>query len=222
MFAEARIVAAKDLRLEWRSRVTTTQVVPFAVLTLVLFAFAIDPSRGVLGRVAPGLFWVAVLLSTTLAANRAHAVETDAGTRDMLRLSGLEPSAVFAGKAAAIVVQLLGLEIVLAAGTVVLYNVQLATPALLLSAALPATVALGAAGATYGALAASVRVRETLLPLLLLPVLAPVLIAATSATEAAIDSTPEDGWGWAGLLVVLALLYAGAGAGIYGVLLEDQ
>jgi hypothetical protein len=58
VFHDAALVAGKDLRIERRSRVTTQQIAPFAVLVLVLFAFALDPDRGVLGRASAGLYWL--------------------------------------------------------------------------------------------------------------------------------------------------------------------
>src|SRR2546429_173365 len=70
LWREAMLVAGKDLRIEARSRVTLYQVLPFGLIVVLLFAFALDPSRGVLARVAPGLFWVAVLLAALLAGFR--------------------------------------------------------------------------------------------------------------------------------------------------------
>src|SRR4029077_1516555 len=95
MWHDAVLVAGKDLRIEARSRVATNQVAPFAVLVLMLFAFALDPDRGVLRRVSAGLFWVAVLFSGVLAIQRSFAVETDDGGNDALRLSGLDPAGIF-------------------------------------------------------------------------------------------------------------------------------
>jgi heme exporter protein B len=105
---------------------------------------------------------------------------------------------------------------------VVLYGVDLAGAGLVVLAGLAATVAVAATGTLYGALVSGLRVRETLLPLLLLPVLAPVLIGATRAFEAALAGAPADGWPWCGLLAGLAVLYAVAGALAYGTLLEGS
>src|SRR3954469_1520060 len=118
-------MAGKDLRIEMRSRVATNQVAPFAVLVLVLFAFALDPDRGVLGRAAAGLFWVAVLFCALLAVQRAFAVEAADGARDGLRLSGLDPAAIFLGKASAVAAELLALEALLTGGGIVLFDLQL-------------------------------------------------------------------------------------------------
>jgi heme exporter protein B len=92
---------------------------------------------------------------------------------------------------------------------------------LLLGSTSAATVGLAAAGTVYGVLAAGLRVRETLLPLLLLPVVAPVLLAATRAWEAALSGTPSDGNPWLQLLGVFAVVYVTVGVVAFGPLLED-
>ncbi|HVM54178.1 MAG TPA: heme exporter protein CcmB [Acidimicrobiales bacterium] len=223
MWRDALLVAAKDLRIERRSRVALQQVVPFAVLVIVLFAFALDPDRGVLTRAAAGLFWVAVLFSALLAVQRSQAVESAEGVRDAVRLSGLDPAGIFLGKAIAVAAQLVVLEVVLGVGVVLLYDVEVAGIGTLAATMVAATAGLAAAGSLYAALAAGLRVRETLLPLLLLPVVAPVLIAATRASESALSGTsfevsPGD---WLGLLGVFAVVYVAFGLIAYGPLLED-
>ena len=222
MWRDAVLVAGKDLRIEARSRVATNQVAPFAVVILVLFGFALDPDRGVLVRASAGLFWVAVLLSSLLAVQRSFAVEAADGPGDGLRLSGLDPAGIFLGKAAAVAAQLAVLEVVLAVGIVVLYDADLGGAALLLATCAAATVGLAAAGTVYGALAAGLRVRETLLPLLLLPVVAPVLLSATRAWEAAMGLSVDDGWRWAQLLAVFAAVYVTLGVLAFGALLEES
>jgi hypothetical protein len=124
LLQEAALVAGKDLRIEARSRVTAQQILPFGLVVLLLFAFALDPDRGVLTSVAPGLFWVTVLLGVLLAVGRAYSIEADNGARDSLRLSGLDSSALFLGKAGAVAIELVALEALLAAGVVVLFNVH--------------------------------------------------------------------------------------------------
>lgn len=223
MWRDALLVAGKDLRIERRSKVATNQVAPFAVLVLVLFAFALEPEADLLERFAAGLFWVAVLLSALLAVQRSAALESADGIADASRLSGLDPAGVFLGKAGAVAVQLAVLEVLLGAGVVVLYGVELADIGTLVVTAVAATVGLAAAGTLYGVLAAGLRVRETLLPLLLLPVVAPVLIAATRASESAL--TGFDGGvalaDWLALLAVFAVVYVAFGVAAYGSLMEE-
>ncbi len=221
MLRDAALVAGKDLRLEWRARVTANQVAPFALTVLVLFAFAADARSDLLGPFAAGLFWVAVLLVTVLAVQRSVAVERPDGLPDALRLSGLDPAGLFLGKAAAVAAQLAVLEVLLGVGVVVLYDVAVGDLLLWVVTCVVATVALAAAGTIYGALSLGLRMRETLLPLLLVPVVAPVLLAATRAHERALDVSTVSGWRWVGLLAVIAVVYGGAGAVSYGPLLEE-
>lgn len=222
MWRDALLVAGKDLRIEWRSRVALNQVAPFAVLVLVLFAFALDAERNVLDRAAAGLFWVAVLFSGLLAVQRSFAIEAVDGGRDGLRLSGLDPAGVFLGKASAVAVQLLALEVLLAFGIAVLYSTDLNSYGHLVATAGIATVGIAAAGTIYGVVAAGLRVRETLLPLLLLPVLAPVLLAATRAWEAALAATPADAMPWLRLLSVFTVVYVAFGVAAFGPMLEES
>ncbi len=221
MVRDALLVAGKDLRLEARSRVAINQVAPFALLVLVLFAFALDPDRGLLEKATPGLYWIAVLFSGLLALQRAFAIEAADGNRDALRLSGLDPAGIFLGKVLAVAVQLLALEVLLGLGVALLYGTSFSGWGLLLATVVVATVGIAAAGTLYGVLAAGLRVRETLLPLLLLPVLAPVLIGSTRAFEAALNGTPSEGWPWIGLMSVFAVLYIVAGVFGFGPLLEE-
>ncbi|HEY7042463.1 MAG TPA: heme exporter protein CcmB [Nocardioidaceae bacterium] len=227
MLRTLRLVAGKDLRIEARSRVAANQVLPLAVLVLVLFAFALDPDSGVLRRATPGLFWLTVLFALVFTVQRSFALETADDAQDMLRLSALEPAGIFLGKAAALLAELLLLELGLGVGIIVLYDAptRAAGVVLLLVAAVAATCGLAAVGTLYGGLAAGLRVRDTLLPLLLLPVVAPVLIGASRAFEAALgigDRAISEGWPWVGLLTVFALAYTALGLVVFGPLMEES
>jgi heme exporter protein B len=221
MWRDALLVGGKDLRVEIRSRVTTMQVAPYAVLVLLLFGFAFDQNHTLLTQAAPGLFWMAVLLCTLLAVQRSFALEAADGARDGLRLSGLDPGGIFLGKAAAIAVELVAVEVVLGVGVVVLFGTDLHDPGLLVATAAAATVGLASAGTVYGMISAGLRVRETLLPLLVLPVVAPVLLGASQAWMAALGLSSTDGWRWLVLLVSFAAVYVTMGFLAFGALLEE-
>jgi len=221
----ARAVAAKDLRIELRSRVVTNQVLPFSGLVMVMFAFALDYDD-VLQRVAGGLVWLATLFSLFILVQRTFAVETYDGALDSLRVAGVNPQGIFLGKSIALFVQLLILESVLFVAAVVLYrvNVNGSGVVLLVTCVLCATAGLAFVGTLYGGLTAGARGRETLLPLLLLPVVAPVLICATRATESAFRSggvTVGEGWPWVGVLAVFAAVFGLGGLLSFGSLIEE-
>jgi heme exporter protein B len=221
----ARLVAAKDLAVERRSRVILNQVLPFAALVMVLFAFALD-SEGILQRVAPGLVWLAAIFSLLIVVQRSFAIETDDGALDALRVAGVRPAGIFLGKAAAIAVQMAVLEAVVVALAVVLYasEIDAAGGVLLVTTLVPATCGLAFVGTLYGGLTTGARGRETLLPLLLFPVVAPVVISATRATEAAFgvgNADIAEGWPWVGILLVFAALFGVGGTMAFGPLIEE-
>jgi heme exporter protein B len=237
IWSTLRAVAAKDLRLELRSKVALGQLLPFTFAVLLLFGFALDPDRGVLRQATPGLFWITMLLVTLLAVQRSYAAETADGALDSTRLAGLPAAGVFLGKWAALVVELLAVEVVLAAGVIVLFDPTgrvaneptihwtLARVVLFVTTLVAATPGLAAVATLQGALAAGTRARDTLLPLLVLPVVAPVLIGATKALEGALGTaqhTTSEGWPWVGLLVVVALVVTATGMVAFGPLLEED
>ncbi len=92
---------------------------------------------------------------------------------------------------------------------------------LVVTAALAATVAIASAGSLYGVLAVGMGVRDTILPMLLLPILAPVLVAATRAFDDGLGTAAVDGWSWCALLAFFAVIYSTAGALAYAVVIED-
>jgi heme exporter protein B len=222
----ARLIAAKDLRVERRSRVLLNQILPFAGVTMVMFAFALDASN-VLERVAPGLVWLATLFSLLVLVQRSFAIEADDGALDTLRVAGVDPVAIFWGKSIALAAQLAVLEVVLLGAAVVLYgaDVPLGGLVLLVTTLITATCGLACVGTLYGGLTAGFSGRETLLPLLVFPVVAPVLIGATRAVESALGTggvALAEGWPWIGLLAVFAVAFGVGGALAFGPLLETS
>lgn len=222
MWRDAWLVAGKDLRIELRSKVGLSQVAPFGIVALLLFAFALGPDRLQMAKGAPGLFWVALLFSTVMAVQRSVSVESSDGAADGLRLSGLDAAGQFLGKALAIAVQLLILEVILCAGTLLLYGVQVQTWWILVLSAVLGTVGLAVTGTLYGALSSGLKVRETLLPFLLLPIVTPVLVAGTRCWQAALaGGTPADGAAWLRLLLVFDAVYVAVGIVAFGPIQES-
>ena len=219
------LIAGKDLRIERHSRVVANQILPFAGVTMVMFGFALD-SSDVLERVAPGLVWLATLFSLLVLVQRAFAIETDDGALDALRVAGVDPAAIFWGKALALAVQLAVLELVLLGAALVLYGaeVHVGGVLLLVTTLVAATCGLAAVGTLYGGLAAGFKGRETLLPLLVFPVVAPVLIGATRAVESALGTAGaavSEGWPWVGLLAVFAVAFGVGGSLAFGPLVDE-
>jgi heme exporter protein B len=229
----AWLMARKDLRVEWRSRVALNQILPFAAITMVLFAFAVDrlpaapgETDTVLVQLAPGLASLGTVFSLLLLVQRTFAVETEDGALDALRAAGVDAAAVFWGKTLALWIQLAVLSALLLGTAVVIYGIEVRWSGVVLLVAtwLTATFGLAAVGTLYGGLAAGARGRETLLPLLLLPVVAPVLIGATRAVEAALGTggtAIADGWPWVGVVAVFAVAFGAGGTLAFGPLIDE-
>ena len=222
----ALVVARKDLLIEWRARLLMVRVVPFALLVLVLFAVALD-SEPLILRAAAGLVWLAMLFSSLLIVQRSFDVETNDGAIDVLLTGTVEPAQVYLGKTIAAFVQLVSLAATLVVGAIVLYgaSVTASRVVLLVTTVLCAAAGLASVGTLYGAVVANMNGRDSLLPLLALPVLAPLLIGASRATEAAFGSQTIDtanGWAWVGLLAVFEVAFVSAGAAAFGTLMESD
>jgi len=178
-------VLGRELRLSLRHGSDSLAALLFFVIAAALFPLAIGPAPETLGRIAPGIVWVCALLAALLPLEKLFGADFDDGSLDLLLLSGLPPSAVAAAKAAAHWL-VTGLPLLLAAAplAIMLRMPEGAIPALL-AGLLPGTLLLSLLGATGAALVLGARRSGVLLPLLVLPLAAPVLIFGVAAVEAA-------------------------------------
>lgn len=221
MLRDAWMVCRKDLLVEWRSKVTTRFVGPFVLSVVMLFAFAFDAESLLLERAAGGLFWITVLFASTTISLRSAAIERVDGLPDAMRMSNLSPAGIFLGKTLATFLQLTALEVVLAAAMTLMYAMDWRGVGLILASVPLATACIAAVGALYGALAAGLSGRESVLQLLTLPALAPVLLAATKCFGVAFGTAVGSGWRWLGLLGMLMGIYLAAGMATSAAVLED-
>ena len=224
--AEARValaIARKDALSELRGRHATVSTLFFAAIVLLLFGFALGPDSARLAAAAPGLLWLAVVFAGLLAVSRLHLLETDDGALEQLALYPVSRRAIYAGKALGglAVMLLLGVLVLGAVGILFAVDVRAAWPALLLTVILGA-LGVAAVGTFYAGITVRLRAREVMLPLLMLPVLAPLLLAAVKATAAALAGDPLGELGaWLQLLAAFDVLMLVAGLATYGYLLED-
>jgi len=222
MLRDAWAIFVKDLRIEVRTRVGLWQVLPFAAISLILFSFALGPKAQILAKGAAGMTWVGVLFATFLVVGRSQALERGTGVSEAQRLAGVDPAGMFLGKAAAVAVQLLAIELLLGIGAKLLLHMAIERIWLLVVSSVLATVGLAAVGTLYGALVAGARARETLLPMLVLPVLVPVLISAVRCWQAASVASGLAVGEWLSILATFAVVYLAAGIILYGQVQESQ
>jgi heme exporter protein B len=215
----ALLVAAKDLRIERRSRVLLWQVVPFGVMALLLCGLALGPDQAGHSSAAPGLFYLVVVLVVLLMINRSHAIESSTGTRASVATLGLDPAGVFLGKALALAVELWLSAVVLLGGSVLVLHTDLARTLEAVPSIALTLGAIAAAGTLYGALTTGGSGSATLLPVLSLPAFAPLLIAGERSFNAALHGGALVEW-WVISVVALAV-YLAMGILLYGVLEES-
>ena len=226
LLGEARTalaIARKDAMAELRGRHATVSTLFFAAVVLLLFGFALGPDSARLAAAAPGLLWLAVVFAGILAVSRLHLLETDDGALEQLALYPVSRRAIYAGKALGglAVMLVLGLLVLGAVGVLFAIDIGGAWPSLLTTVVLGA-IGIAAVGTFYAGVTVRLRAREVMLPLLMLPVLAPLLLGAVKATAAALAGDPFGELGaWLQLLVAFDLIMIVAGMATYGYLLED-
>ncbi len=214
------LVAGKELRAEARGWIAVQGLALFAALAVLMFSFSLGPDGETLRRLAPGLLWLAVTLASLLSAGRSFAVEHDAGTLESLLVHPLPREAVFLGKALAAFLLLGTVAIGALALEAALYGLPApGSGAMLLAGLIAAPAGLAMAGTYYGAVSASAPAREALLPMLLLPVLVPLLIASTQVTTAAFAG--DDALGWLALLVAFDGILLALAVATFPFLLEQ-
>ena len=197
----------KDLRLEWRSKDAANSMLFFALLVVVVFAFAFDPLAEESRLIAGGIGWVALLFATIVALNQSWARELHNGVLDSLRLTPAPPNALFLGKVIANFLFVAAIEILITPVFVVFYNLRVvgSGPQLLLVAAL-GTWALVVNGTFFSALSIRTRNRELMLPLILFPISLPALLGMVLATTDILtgERAPLD---WIKLLTVYDVVF---------------
>jgi heme exporter protein B len=176
---------AREMRLSVRHGGDTIAALLFFVLVAALFPLAIGPAPETLGRIAPGIIWVSALLAALLPLDRLLGADLEDGSLDLLLLSGLPPAGIAAAKALAHWL-VTGLPLLAAAAplALMLRMPEEAIPALL-AGLLPGTLALSLLGTAAAALVLGARRGGVLMPLLILPLAAPVLIFGVAAADAA-------------------------------------
>ena len=198
----------KELRTEFRSRELLTTTVVFILMVIVLFSFTFDPTYNESRRFGPGLLWLAFLFAASLMLQPCFLREQNNNTLSALRLSVSDPFAIFLAKLVANTLFLLFTEVLMLPVFAILYNVPVlrVLPQLLLVFFL-GSLGVSIAGTALSAISAQARMRELLLPLLLLPLLTPVLVASTQVTVGLLDASPYLEWKGVGFLVVFDVIF---------------
>jgi heme exporter protein B len=200
-------ITRKDLRAELRSRELVNTMGLFALLSVLVFSFALELDRVARQEAVSGVLWVTVVFASILGLNRSMAMEREQGSLDALLMAPISRTAIFAGKLIGNFLFTLIVGLVLLPLMAMLYNMPLVQPWIVV------VLLLGIIGfATVGTLLATMtvqtRARESLLPIVMLPLALPVLLAAVNASTAILNNAPQDDWiAWPQILVVADVVY---------------
>jgi heme exporter protein B len=216
-------ILAKDLRSELRTLQSLPAMALFSVTAFIIFRFGLDRTS-LSGSLAAGVFWATLLFAAVLGVNRLFVAEREEGGFDAIRLAPIDRSALFAAKAAALLVYLLALELVAAPIFSLFFLGSAAALPPLLAVLLLADLGLAATGTLISSMAVNSRARDLLVPLVLLPLAVPLMIAAAGATEPLL-AAGGPGYhrfgAWLAVLGLYDLIFALVGYAVFDFLLED-
>ena len=191
LFSNTTVLLSKELRTEFRSRELLTTTVVFILVVLILFSFAISPTTEESREFGPGLLWLAILFAASLMLQPCFLREQSNDTLSSLRLAVSDPFSIFLAKLIANTLFLLLTELIMLPFFAIFYNVPILPEFHWLVLVLfLGSLGISVAGTALSAISAQARMRELLLPLLLLPLLTPVLVVSATVTVSLFEREP--------------------------------
>jgi heme exporter protein B len=206
-FPAVLAVLWKDLQAELRSRELVGSMGLFALLSILIFSFALELDRIARTESVSGVLWVTVVFASVLGLNRSLAMERDQGNLDALLLAPVDRNAIFFGKLIGNFIFTLVVGLILILLMTVLYNLTL-TRLWLVMVLVLGTLGFSTVGTLLATMTVQTRARESLLPIVMMPVALPLLLSAVRATTGILNDTPQDDWlAWVQILAILNLIY---------------
>ena len=216
-------IAWKDLVLEIRTREVVASVLVFALLVVVVFSVALGSGPdSVRDDLVPGVLWVAFSFAGVLAMTRAFVLEKERGSIQGLLLAPVSRDAIYFGKMLASLIFMLVVEAAFLPIFAVLFNFTHFSPYLIVVLFL-ATLGFVAVGTLFSAIAVNTRSREIMLPVLFLPIVAPVIIAAVESTSALVGTGVQgvSAGRWMGLIGVFDMVFLVGCPWVFGLVVEE-
>jgi heme exporter protein B len=204
------VIMAKDLRAELRTKEAINASLSFALVVLLLFSFAFDPSEETTREISGGLLWIVFAFAGTLLLNRSFARELNNDCLDALISAPISGAALFLGKALANYVLVLAVELIALPLFGVFYNVRWTSQFWqLMMVIFLATWGMTVTGTMFSALTVNIRLREVMLPILNFPILIPALLGAMQLTSSLVAGKPitEANDSWLKMLIGFDVMY---------------
>jgi heme exporter protein B len=207
LFLTVLAIVQKDLRAELRSRELISSMGLFALLSVLIFSFSLELNRVAREEVVAGVLWVTVVFASVLGLNRSLAAERDGGNLDAMLLAPIRRPAIFFGKLVGNFIFALVVGLLLVLLMTILFNRPLTQPTLI-AVLLLGTLGFSTVGTLLATMTVQTRARESLLPIVMMPVALPVLLPAVYATLGILGSARSDEWlTWTQMLAVIDFVY---------------
>jgi heme exporter protein B len=216
-------ILGKELRTELRTLQSLPAMALFAVTTFVVFRFGLNRTT-LSGSLAAGVLWATLLFAALLGINRLFVSEREEGGFDAIRLAPIDRTTLFASKAVALLAYLAALELVVVPVFALFFRGSAAALPPLLAVLLLGDLGLAATGTLVSSMAVNSRARDLLAPLVLLPLVVPLMIATTAASEPLLGVGGPGYHRYGTWLAVLALydsIFLLVGYAVFDFLLED-
>jgi heme exporter protein B len=200
-------IVQKDLQAELRSRELLATMLLFALLSVLVFSFALQLNRLAQEEAVAGVLWVTVIFASILGLNRSMAMERENGSMDAMLLAPVHRGTIFLGKLIGNLIFTLTVGLLLLPLMSLLYNMNL-FKLWLLGILILGVLGISITGTLLAAMTVQTRAREALLPIVMLPVVLPVMLAAVNASNGIIANLPFSDWAtWPQVLIAVNLIY---------------
>lgn len=214
-------IVRKDLRAELRSRELVSSMALFALLSILIFSFALELDREARESAISGVLWVTVIYASTIGLNRSMAMEREQANLDGILIAPVDRTAIFVGKLVGNFIFTAVVGCILLPVMTILYNKSLLSVDVF-SILLLGTLGFSTVGTLLATMTVQTRARESLLPIAMLPITLPMMLAAVRATTGILSATPqEDGVTWLQILVVLDMVYLAASFLLFEFVIEE-
>ena len=223
LLRKALAITAKDVRVEMRTRELLSSMFIFALIMSVLFNYTLDLKPTQIEDVASGLLWMVFAFSGVLGLNRIFTSESESGTLQGLLVAPLDRSALYIGKLLSTVIFVLVTQVINVPIFALFANLSFANLLALAPVFALGTLGFAAVGTLFAAIAANTRMREVMLPILLLPLTMPVLLACIELTGTALRGQSLDtARQWLSLLLAYDVIFVVVGALIFEVITQED
>jgi heme exporter protein B len=222
-FQSLSAIVKKDLLHELKSREIVVSMLLFCILTVVVFSFIFEPGSEFKNRVVGGILWMAVTFAGILGLNKSMMSEINGGNFSALMLAPVDRSAIFFGKAISNFFFMVMVEAITIPLFMVLYNVNIfSAGAMPLAVFFLGTYGFAVLGTLFSIISVNTRTREVMLPLLLLPVMVPVILASVQALNIYVmgDDITES-YKWLKLLSVFDIIFTVVVFAVFDFIIED-